>query len=723
MSDTRKGSIVRGTDQDFARGDAIPRASSRAGHSAAFRLDLQRAFAMHGKVAMLAGFLVFALVFLVGLTRKKHYSAETIFYVAPVQREVLNANGPTGYDDMRYSATLQQLMQTMQRMDVAEKAVRSLPEGVWRAPNEPVRVAAANLIGNLSVQRSGSSFQMVADLTGDDPDATAAALNALAATFIAQVKNDTDGPTEQQMKLLEAEQQTVADALVKDQDKQARLSAALGVARLSTDKSNPLDDSVAQLRQQLFSVEQARQQTLTQASGNSGESNDALATPAATLLSSLNSRKATLQSQMAGMTPANPIYQQDQVELAATDRELTDATAKFEKDRRDREQTRRHELEARSAGLERELKDRLLHQTELAARSAPQLQEYASLTAETDRLQTRANAIDDAMRGIEVQRRSPSFVRVAIPATPPLLPEPGKRKLLLLGSVPLGIFVAIAVAVLLNSRERRIFVGRDVERILGFRPMAVLPAAEEVSEPVRDSYLLRLAGAIENSYRNGARTFAFTAPSPETDVEELVFHLQNKLKEMGYAVLWVGSDTLLRAERDFEEAYGRGPDLSEEARHGEHGTDGLAAARLAWLQGDYDFVLVDTPSLTISGEAEYAVRRCDATVLVNESAVTTREDLYIAGEILERIGLGGVGAVVKNLKLENADVLFQHTVQKAEEDHARRAPREPRDNEGTWQVLEAGTTRELVLPGDPVARNRRRRRPANAASPKFTSVS
>lgn len=714
----KHGKMVRGMDQDFSLAEANGRAGRNNASNAAFRPDLRRAYSLHRRPAWIAGFSVFLLVLLYGATRPKQYEASEVFYVAPVQREVLMANGSQGYDDARYNATLQQLIETIERPDVAEKAVATLPEGVWRKKNESVRSAAARLAGSVSAKRAGISFELVATLQGSDAEGTAAALNALGKVFIEQVHAETTGPTDQQVELLNTEKDNVTESLVKLRTDQAQLSAQLGVAQLNSSEVNPFDQSISQLRQQIFALEQSPQYPQSMNSGgDSGGGNSSTSN----LINSLSGRKAQLQSQMAGMTPANPIYQQDQAELAITEKTLAAANERYEKENVERDDRRQKAADERTHRLENDLKSQLARQTETAAKAAPQLQQYAMLSSEIDRLQARSNAIDEAIRSLELERRAPAQVRVAVAATTPYAPVPGKRKLIIMSSIPLGILAVIFTALLLNWKDRRIFLGQDVEQVLGFTPMAVLPAFNEVSAPVNSSYFLRLAGAVENAYRHsGARTFVFTAPNAETEVESLVYRLQERLKDMGYSALWIDSETLLRAEKDFEEAYGRGPSLGEDARFSERGTDSLAAARLAWLQRDYDMVLVDAPPITCSGEAEYAVRRCDATILVTESGVTTRDDIQLAGEILERIGMGGIGAVVTDLKLENADPIFVKAVREAEADYARRVSREPRDNDGMWQVLDAGTTNELVLPGDPVARSRRRRQPKRKEDEVFT---
>lgn len=674
---------------------------------AAFRLDLKRAWAMHRALALLVGCVVFVLVMGYGLTRKVLYQAETVFLVPPVQKELLAQNTtPAAFDATRYDATSQQLIQTLERQDTVDGAVRSLPVGVWRQRGESVPAASARLLSNLSVDRVGTSFQLSASLKGPSAEDTTAALNALSKKFLNMLRQEQSGASDGQMQLLKEELVRVQSNLAQSRAEQTALGATLGVARLGADETDPFDSSVADMRRQISDLRHARDLVSADiASGGGGDGGGGGEggggggnTTTSGLITSLNSRKATLQSQMTGMTSANPIYQQDQLELEALNRELVDATHRSNAETQARAAERRAQVEIRARDLEAKLRGQLAERTAMAVTVSPKLQQYSQLTSDIERMQTRASTIEDSIRSMELEANGPGTVRVAVPPMVPTEPIPGNRRLILLAAFPLALLFGLGAAVVAQNRDGRIFLATDMERVLGFKPMAVLPSHADVSAPVADAYLLRLAAGIENAYRKGAHTFVFTSTNAGTEVEELVYKTQVKLKELGYSALWISAETLLRAERDFEQAYGRGPALDMEARYSEKGTDGLAIARLAWLKQDYDLVLIDAPHLTSSVEAEYAVRRTDAVILVNESGVTTKADLMEAGELLERVGLNGIGAVIKDLKLRDADPSYRNAVQNAERITAKPVQREPRDSAGAWQL-----TNGTHLPGDPVA--------------------
>ena len=71
-----------------------------------------------------------------------------------------------------------------------------------------------------------------------------------------------------------------------------------------------------------------------------------------------------------------------------------------------------------------------------------------------------------------------------------------------------------------------------------------------------------------------------------------------------------------------------------------------------------------------------------------------------------------MGAVLQELHVRYAAPGYKKALAKAEERAARQVNREPVDNAGAWQVLNAGTMNELHVPGDPMARTISRVRPA-----------
>ena len=351
---------------------------------------------------------------------------------------------------------------------------------------------------------------------------------------------------------------------------------------------------------------------------------------------------------MAGLTPENPIYKQDQTEIAELDRTLSAMTT----DMRDKAERRlqdklRTDL-ARTGDVESRLNGELASQTYAATSASPKLQRAAELTADIQRLMKRFATVDDSLRSLELETSGPGMAHLALAAAPPVYPVPSRRKLMLLSALPLALLVGAFAAVFLRKRDPRVYTGRDVEDLLGFTPMAVLPAPGGVSSGVMDEYMLRLAGGIDSALRTGgARSFVLTPAGTAVSVESLSLPLAARLGQLGLDVASVTASAMMAA-----------PEGHAVARRIEgHGS--FVEARLDELKQTHDLVFVEAPMLLASAETEYLVRSADATILIATSGVTRRADLLQAALLLERLGVKGVGAVLEGLELRFADASFR----------------------------------------------------------------
>ncbi len=718
--------LTKSREPEFLAVDAI---TARAHSSGApvFRLNWKRALQMHPGVAGVAAALVFAAVFGFGLVTPTQYQAKALFSVSPVVTTLVPQGGIPGTVDVsQFDSSMQQDVETLQREDTVEAAVKTLPTGAWRKPKESVAASTLRMEHALGVSRVGTSLQIAATLSGPTPKDAAQGLAAISAQFLKTVHREEDGRATERVQLLKEEAGRLDSNLQQDRDAAAALAGELGVSRLRENERTPADMSADQLRSQLAELQRARAFaqagiSTSQAGGIDDASNNA--SSVAGLVSTLNIRKASLQSQMAGMTVRNPIYQQNAAELKAIDGELASALS-----RSDAEQLRRQrELRSRNvSGVsheEQRLQHQLVQDTSGMTGVAAKLEHYSELSHEIDRLQTRSGLVRDAISSTLLQSNAPSGVNLVVSPTDAELQAGGKGRLAMLAALPLASLAGLVAAIFAYRRDGRVFLAVDLEAVLGIRPMAVLPAASEVSDAIAEQGMLRMAGSIESAFlKNRSKTFVFTATSVDSDVEELVFRVQGKLRDLGYSALWVGAETLLRAEKDFEQIYGRGPNSTSGLRFSDapeaDGSvpEGIAIQRLNWLKRDYDMVLIDAPPLLQSALAEYAVRRTDATILVSESGVTTREDLVQASGLLEQLGTQGIGAVLQELRMRYAAPGYKNALAKAEERAARQVNRKPIDNAGEWQVLNVGTMDELRVPGDPMARSISRVRPARARS-------
>jgi uncharacterized protein involved in exopolysaccharide biosynthesis len=653
---------------------AAPGGFARGAHEPPrFRPQILRSLRMHRKLAFAVGILVCSAMLLLGFQEGWVYQAESLIYIEPIMAHNINDQGTPGFDSLRYDSYVQQQIQTVTRPDILTAALESLPADAWHVPGESKQSAVARLQRALVVERV-PGYQISIKLTTPKPAISAAIVNAVTNAYLRGGRRDEVAEADQREQLLDEERQRIKNELDTDRKEQAALGNVLGEANPASQTQNPFDADTANLRTELATARQAHDVAAAQLSSVSGQEADQRSGLAAAadealitdpglsqMKASVSARRALLESDKAGLTPGNPRYRQDQDEIADLDRSLDSMSAQLRQRTERRIQDKlRTELE-RTASVESTLNAQLAQETAKATGAGPKLQRASELAADIERLTTRYATIDDALRGLQLETNGPGMAHLALAAAVPAMPEPNHRKLFVLLAIPLGMIAGIAAAVLARARDRRVFLGDDLEQVIGFAPMAVLPAASDVPDRVVNEYLLRLAAAVEDAYRSAsARTFVITAVSPRTDTATLVRALAQKLEDLRLKVQVIPASGLLvtsaeTAEHQLQAA-------SAEARG-----EGIASAKLDRMKAESDLVLIDAAPLLHSAAAEYAARCADATILIAESGVTLSTELEEATSLLSRLHVSGVGVVLQELRLENADAAFKSAIQVVEQ--------------------------------------------------------
>ena len=633
----------------------------------AFKLDLVRSVRMHRRLALGVAAAVFVLIAGYALTRRPMYQAESLTYVEPLATKVMNDGSPGFYDPSRYDSYLEQQIQTAQRNDILQAAIERLPEGVWRRPGESMPAAVARLSSALTVKRVGSSYQLSISATGSDAEGTAAVVNAVTDAYLEQGSRDEHAISAGRIQLLNEERQRLQTQLEQAQSEQTQLSGALGMANpVAKDAVNPYDTNLAGIRAELETARQAHDVAAAQLSsmgGQGGAQSPALAAAADELIASdaglsamratMNQRRAALQSQMAGLTPSNPVYRQDDAEIASLDRDLEAMATQLRVKAEQRLQEKLRQELQRTGDVESRLNSELGHDTAMATSAAPKLQRASELGADIVRLQGSLAGVDDSLRALNLETHGPGLAHLSVAASVPSVPTASKKKLLLLLSLPLALMMGVAAAVVAHKRDPHAYIGEDVQAALGFSPMGLMPAPDEVSEGVMEEYLLRVAAGVERAYRvHGARSFVFTALGSGTEVGALVRDVQRKLVELGFAVLALDVDSLVRP------AIRMDLDLRPDRERRE----GFATATLERMKSEHDLVLLEARPLLLSAETEYAICSTDAVVMVAESGVTTGVQLKEAAALLHRLGARGVAVVMQDVRLAYAEPHFRIAV-------------------------------------------------------------
>ncbi len=383
---------------------------------------------------------------------------------------------------------------------------------------------------------------------------------------------------------------------------------------------------------------------------------------------SLNQRRAALISQMANLRPNHPQYKQDAAELAQINGNLNAMMTDLRTKAADRIQMKlRADLE-RTAGVEARLNAQLAQLAGAAGGITPKMQRANDLAIDINRLQNRFTTVDEEWRNLTLEESAPGSAFLSAAATTPTHPVL-KGKLRNAGLLVFaGLFFGMLSAVVAHKMDPRVYIASDVERVLGFTPMAQLPDFYEVPVGVSEEHMLRLAASIEHARKQGnLKSCIFTGTGPGTGVTTLAGKMRDLLEAMGRPTVLVeatgtatpvepvGTDGLPSMQDIVASQHGSRPCALLQQIADESNTQGES------------LVLTDTAPLVLSAETEYLARFVDCAIVVVQSGVTTRTQLRDAAATLQRLDVGAVGFVLNRVGLEKADPAFRLSVKAIEE--------------------------------------------------------
>jgi uncharacterized protein involved in exopolysaccharide biosynthesis len=672
--------------------------------------EIVRSFKMHKRFAILVGGAIFLLLFSSGFRRNPYYQTSSLIYVQPAKAKLIT--DPTGgtYDPTRYDTYIQQQLQTIIRSDILSDALKSVPQGMWTLPGESEQSAIARLQHDLKVEREMGSYQLSISLSGGNPIGIARVVNAVTNSYIRKERLDELAQTHQQLEVLLQEQKRLETELATSRQTQAGLSSSLGVADTAGDNGNPYDVQLGELRTQLAAARGAHAIAEAQISSIANHGPDsATALKAASdeviasdpglssLKQSIATRRSKLVGEMAGLTPKNPLYKQDEDELQRLDQSLENMTNQL-REKAARQLLEKLKLESsRTADIVSRLQGQLGQQTAIATGATPKLQQAADLAAQITRLQAQLTEVDNAIGAIQLENQTSGLVHILLPAEVPLKPKPSLKLLIMAAAFPFAFFFGLGAAWLLYKMDPKIYIGEDIEKTLGFPPMAVLPVPDEVDGKVLDEFMLRFVGGLDQAHTlSGARTYVFTSASPNMSITDLVSKLAVRMDKLGYRTMVLKAASALKklslspsAEDNVESSWGdhRLPEprssevglaKSSESRLGRPRRESYVAENLERLKQNVDLLFIEALPLRSSTEAEFAARLADVTVLIAESAQTTRDDLTGTMTVIQRLNVMGVATVLNDIQLRHADNDFLSVVHSVENRQSEfRRPSEP----------------------------------------------
>jgi Mrp family chromosome partitioning ATPase/capsular polysaccharide biosynthesis protein len=641
--------------------------------------------------------------FLIYRRRNPVYEASSRIRISPAAPKALTDDkaqiGP-------YDSLVEEQIKTVTRYDVLADALKQLPPADWAAygPNENV---AVNTLQNiLKIARLGNSFDVEISLEGSQPRQVTDTVNAITSTYVDRARHEEYYERDQRLGILRDEETHLQSQLETKVAQQEQLLRDLGVGSVQASESSPYNENIGKLQKDLAQATEdlnaaVSNLTALQAGGANSPGMQAAAQEAAktdpgvaSLRTTLSAQRGMLVQQMAGLTPTNPVYKQDEEQIKTIDAQLAKATADTAASLTHRYQADIYQKRLVVAGLRRQL----LEQTQLATGSAPRFQQAQQISSDINHLQTGYAQVEERMRELEVDSSAPGSIQLLMPARVPNGPKKTKTPLIAMILFLMSIGASVGAAVALDYFDPHIYGAEDIRQVMGFPPIGLLLDHDHFSAEVSQQYLLRLAAALHHAVRaSGARTFLFTATEPEDGTTTMVEKVARQLRALNMRTLTIAAtnvdgrityvstsptpDAGRDPARDNLRDNGRplNPAGTDKMEHTQGGPLALSlhvgepanamfsgsfvAQILSEHQDDYDVVLIDGGPLLISADAEYLARIADGTVVVTQSGRTKRAQLKRSAALLEKLHVPGVAVVLNRILPDRADAALRQDIE------------------------------------------------------------
>jgi succinoglycan biosynthesis transport protein ExoP len=611
------------------------------------------------------------------------YEATSIVYVSP---NFPTALGDDHDHDRQYDEFLFQQITAATRFETLQRALRSMPDA-WPAlfPQETEQGRVERLQSALRVERVGASYEVSLTLVSLRPKMLAQFLNQITADYLEDARGEEVYGREEKLTTLKQEKEVLQKQLDADMQKQAQMLQYVGMAKYEPSGSNPIDDKLAKLREQLSDAHEKSIEADAELRGiGGGNPQSGALQQAATELAntdpgvsvlkqSLTGKKALLLAQLNGLKPTSQFYIDTQAQITEIDQRLDQIMKAATRKAATQIQQKALSSKTRAASLENQLTADVNALTAKASTTAPKLQEAQLLTAEIERLITNQATIDNRIQGLSLEGEASGSVRLFSSALPPGGPLKRKTRIAYAVLLFFCLISGAAAALIADGLDPHIYTSRDIRRLVGFPPIGLLLDPKEFSPALQREYFLRLAGGLDQAHRRtGARTFVFPSIGP-TSSRSIVEQLGIELAGNGLRVLVVNIQSPSGPEKEGASINAVVPPpnprllsmtdgqttLSTEVDKESYRIVSLPAGEVADLlrrsRSYYNAILVAADPLFTSAYTEHFARTADGTVLIVDSGETRKDELVRAARLLERLKIAGIAIVLNGVGEKRAE--------------------------------------------------------------------
>ena len=329
--------------------------------------------------------------------------------------------------------------------------------------------------------------------------------------------------------------------------------------------------------------------------------------------------------------------------------------------------------------VERQLTAEVEKQASQAAWFTRGYQEGIQLGFEIEQARKADDTLKQRIDYFTLEKSAPGFVRLFSAARQPDQPYKHIRKKLLLGLAALALVAAVLVPIGIDFLDPRLHSPSQVTELLGFAPISWIMEKQAAGPSFAREQTLRLASRINQERQSHcSRVFAFTSVKSRGGTSTIVVETAQALALVGISALALeansyhsdpryskpdvlGLTAILSGIRPFHSevipADGQMPDRIPvgSVGNGSNLPDTHNLRQLLYQAAQtYDIVLIDTPPILASVDAEILACSADVVALVVEAESVTREELRRAAKSLERLNVRAVSAIFNKVRRDEA---------------------------------------------------------------------
>ncbi|PPD51277.1 MAG: chain length determinant protein [Methylobacter sp.] len=628
-----------------------------------------------------------------------YYAVTAVVHVAPRVATILQDSKEQEIPSyQQYLQFLTQQASTVARYDIVLEALKRLGNKryVWQLPDEEDRRAAERLQAALVVKPVKDTYLFSVTLESDKKDYLDDIVNTVIAVYFEEARKDLMlYASKERLAFLYGQRKKFQDIVTEKKKHLSDIAQEISVTTFVDNAPNPYDDLLAD-SQKAYSVAQ-RERMAAEAGLQLFENpKDAKASAALeslvseqvykdqglySLKANMYLRRSKLVEQISGLDVKHPWHEQIKKQLAVIEAEVVEATTQLSNDVKRMLLEERRSKVTLTRQIEQGLLAQITEQKKRASWFSNHYNEALTLTQDIKRFYQQLETVENRINFIELESNAPGYIRMESYARPPEQAIRGGKKKIFIIFVVLGGILGLIVPIIMDLLDRRIKTAGQVEKLLGYKPLAALleNGQDGVPPHIIADQKRRLALALNRERLRSAKAsnlILLTAVTHDSNTTSLAFDLARDFGNMDVSAVVVEVNTLKADARYLTDPIKAGvfdlivdaditvQQIVSPADSGYPDRIALSMpddsllfgylrlqAALGKLSEQYAMVILDAAPVLLSADVEFFASISDITLLLIAAQKTQPGEIKRAVQVLERVDPKVISFIVTRLKV------------------------------------------------------------------------